>query len=502
MSHINQIVQKIEEQINNSDLKDSLSKKGEILQIKDGVAIVSGLQDVKYSEIVEFENKERGLVLDLLKDEVGVLILGNQQGLSQGQIVKSTGEIFSIGVGKEYLGRVINGLGQPIDGKGEIKAKETMPVEKTAPGVIARKSVDQPLQTGIKAIDSMIPIGKGQRELIIGDRKTGKTSVAIDTIINQKTENVYCIYVAIGQKASDVARIEQTLKDKGAMDYTIIVNAPANSASVAQYMAPYIGVTLGEWFMENGMDALIVYDDLSKHAVAYREMSLLLRRPPGREAYPGDVFYQHSKLLERAARVTQEYGGGSLTALPIIETKAGDVSAYIPTNVISITDGQVFLESNLFNSGVRPAINIGTSVSRVGGSAQTKLVKKVSGKMKLFLAQYRELEAFAQFGSDLDAATKKVLDRGVRYIESLKQNVNSPVSFDKMSILFFAGEKGYFEKLAVEQVSTFENMLYAKLDGPEQKLRDMMVTEKKLTDEIKAEMKRVIEDTVEEILAE
>lgn len=364
---------------------------------------------------------------------------------------------------------------------------------------MARKEVNQPLQTGIKSIDNMIPIGRGQRELIIGDRQTGKTTVAIDTILNQKNENMVCIYVAIGQKESKVARIVQTLKEKGAMDYTVVVNAPANAPSVMQYFAPYIGCTIGEYFMQNGKDALIIYDDLSKHADAYREMSLLLRRPPGREAYPGDVFYLHSRLLERAARVNPENGGGSLTALPIIETKGGDVSAYVPTNVISITDGQIFLEADLFNAGVRPAINVGTSVSRVGGSAQTKIMKKVAGKLKLGLAQYRELEAFSQFGSDLDPATKKVLDRGKRLVEALKQDVNSPITFDKQVVLTYAGINGYLDELEVEQVKKFEQTLYEKLDSSFVEVRDMIIDIKKLTDEIEEGIKKVIRDAVDEV---
>lgn len=365
MADIASLIKKIDEQIHNTQLQEQLSQQGEIIEVKDGVAIVSGLTQAAFSEIVLFENGTKGLVLDLLADKVGVLILGDYAGLAQGQIVKTTGAVFSIPVGEEYIGRVINGIGQAIDGGDTISGTETYNVERVAPGVITRKSVDQPLQTGIKAIDALVPIGKGQRELIIADRQTGKTSIAIDTIINQKGEDVYCIYVAIGQKESKIARIVQTLREKGAMDYTIVVNAPANTPAVMQYMAPYVGCTLGEYFMNNGKDALIIYDDLSKHAVAYREMSLLLKRPPGREAYPGDVFYLHSRLLERAARLDKEYGGGSLTALPIIETQAGDVGAYVPTNVISITDGQIFLDQNLFNAGVRPAINVGLSVSRV-----------------------------------------------------------------------------------------------------------------------------------------
>lgn len=452
MSLAQELLKKIEQQINSTDLQDSFSKKGQILEIRDGVATVTGLSSVMFSEIVEFENRTKGLVLDMLEDTVGVLILGEYGSLEQGQIVKGTGKVFSVGVGEEYLGRVLNGIGNPIDGKGDIHSKCSYAVEKVAPGVMAREAVNQPLQTGIKAIDTMVPIGRGQRELIIGDRQTGKTTVAVDTILNQKGADVYCIYVAIGQKESKVRRLVETLQEKGAMDYTVVVSAPANTPSVMQYIAPYVGCALGEYFMNTGKDALIIYDDLSKHAVAYREVSLLLRRPPGREAYPGDVFYLHSKLLERAARVNADYvaevsGGkitgktGSLTALPIIETQAGDISAYIPTNVISITDGQIFLETDLFNAGIRPAVNTGLSVSRVGGSAQTKIMKKVSGTLKLELANARELAAFAQFASDLDASTVAKIERGKRLTEMLKQGTNEPRSFVKQSILVYAGIK-------------------------------------------------------------
>lgn len=396
---------------------------------------------------------------------------------------------------------MLNGLGEPIDGKGEIESEEMYTVEKVAPGVMTRKEVNQPLQTGIKAIDNMIPIGKGQRELIIGDRQTGKTTVAIDTILNQKEEDVYCVYVAIGQKESKIARIVKTLEEKGAMKYTTVINAPANSPAVTQYMAPYVGCAIGEWFMNNGKDALIIYDDLSKHAIAYREMSLLLRRPPGREAYPGDVFYLHSRLLERAARLNEENGGGSLTALPIIETQAGDVSAYIPTNVISITDGQIFLESQLFNSGVRPAINVGTSVSRVGGTAQTKIMKKVSGKLKLKLAQYRELEAFSQFGSDLDKETKKVLETGARLVESFKQDVNSPIPFFKQVVMSYAGIKGYLDSIQVEQVSMLENLLYEKMDTSHSDLTQEIKEQKKLTESIEEKMHALIQESIQEVQA-
>lgn len=512
MSVVQELLKKIEDQIASTDLKETFDQKGTIVEIKDGVATVVGLQKVSFSEIVEFENGTKGLVLDLLKDQVGVLILGDYGTLTQGDVVKATGLVFSIGVGEQYLGRVLNGIGEPIDGLGEVSASATYPVERIAPGVITRKSVSQPMLTGIKAIDAMIPVGRGQRELIIGDRQTGKTAVAIDTILNQKGQDMTCVYVAIGQKESKVRRIVQTLREAGALDYTIVVSAAASDPAVMQYLAPYIGCTLGEYFMYQGQDALVIYDDLSKHAVAYREVSLLLRRPPGREAYPGDVFYLHSKLLERAARINEDYVAeltsgkvtgktGSLTALPVIETQAGDVSAYIPTNVISITDGQIFLETDLFNSGVRPAINVGLSVSRVGGSAQTKIMKKVSGKLKLMLATYREMAAFAQFASDLDESTKKVLERGKRMVELLKQGVNSPIPFEKQVITIYAGINGYLDTLAVEQVRSFEYTLYEKLDTVFASLLTQIVTQKDLTEDIEKEMKQVIEQTVDEVKA-
>ncbi len=510
MSTAQDILKKIEQQISDTKLDTELGKHGQVIEIKDGVATVSGLEHVKFSELVVFENGTQGLVLDLLKDMVGVLILGSPTGISQGEIVKPTGKVFTIGVGEQYLGRVVNALAQPIDGGAAITTSETYPVERVAPGVITRQWVDQPLATGIKSIDAMIPIGRGQRELIIGDRQTGKTTVAIDTILNQKWQDVYCVYVAIWQKEGKVRRIVETLKEAGAMDYTIVVSASASDAAVMQYLSPYIGCTLGEWFMYNGKDALIIYDDLSKHAVAYREVSLLLRRPPGREAYPGDVFYLHSKLLERAARVSADYiseitGGKitgktwSLTALPIIETQAGDVSAYIPTNVISITDGQIFLETDLFNSGVRPAINVGLSVSRVGWSAQTWIMKKVAGKLKLSLANYRELAAFSQFASDLDESTQKVLERGKRLVEMLKQPVNAPIPFFKQVVLIYAGINGYLDKLMTADIRKYEKELYNKLDTTHQALRDAIATEKKLTEQIETDIKQLVEWTAQEV---
>ena len=417
------------------------------------------------NELVEFENGEYGMALNLEEDSVSIVILGSDVGLHEGSTVRRTGRVVSVPVGEELIGRVVNSLGQSIDGKGEIKTKYFRPIESPAPGIIERKSVSVPLQTGIKAIDSMIPIGRGQRELIIGDRQTGKTAIATDTIINQRGKDVICIYVAIGQKNSTVAQLVEQLTRAGAMDYTIVVSATASELAPMQYIAPYTGCAIGEYFMQQGKDVLIVYDDLSKHAVAYRALSLLIRRPPGREAYPGDVFYLHSRLLERAARMAPEYGGGSLTALPIIETQAGDVSAYIPTNVISITDGQIFLESELFHSGIMPAVNPGISVSRVGGNAQIKAMKKVAGSLKLIYSQYRELQSFAQFGSDLDADTKARLAQGERVVEVLKQGRNQPVDVEKQVCILYAVINNYLADVPVEKVSLYEQGLYARLDA-------------------------------------
>lgn len=510
MSVVQDLLQKIEQQITASNLHETFDNKGSVIEVKDGVATVVGLQNVAFSEIVLFENDMKWLVLDILKERVWVLILWPYKEIQQWNIVKSTGQVFSIGVGEQFLWRVVNGLWEAIDEGGDITSTELYPVERVAPGVMTRQPVDQPLATGIKAIDTMVPIGRWQRELIIGDRQTGKTTVAIDTILNQKGEDVVCVYVAIGQKESKVRRIVETLKAAGAMDYTIVVTSSASDPAVMQYLAPYIGCSLAEWFMYNGRDALIVYDDLSKHAVAYREVSLLLRRPPGREAYPGDVFYLHSKLLERAARLNAAYieevtkgaiqgKTWSLTALPVIETQAWDVSAYIPTNVISITDGQIFLESDLFNSGVRPAINVGLSVSRVWWSAQTSIMKKVAGKLKLSLANYRELAAFAQFASDLDESTLRVLERGKRMVELLKQPVNSPIAFQYQVALIYAGINGYLDVLPVESILPFEALLYRKMKDAHADLAAQIVSDKKLTDDIDAALKTLVEETVEEI---
>ena len=441
------------------------SETGTVILVGDGIARAVGLEKCMSGELLEFENGAYGMAQNLEENSVSIVLLGDAEGIKEGSVVKRTGRVVSVPVGEGLIGRVVNALGQPIDGKGPIEAAEYRPIESPAPGIIERKSVSVPLQTGIKAIDSMIPIGRGQRELIIGDRQTGKTVIATDTIINQKGTGVLCIYVAIGQKQSTVAQLVNTLAENGAMDYTIVVSASASELSPLQYIAPYAGCAMGEYFMAQGKDVLVIYDDLSKHAVAYRALSLLIRRPPGREAYPGDVFYLHSRLLERAARLAPEYGGGSLTALPIIETQAGDVSAYIPTNVISITDGQIFLESELFHSGVMPAVNPGISVSRVGGNAQIKAMKKVAGSLKLIYSQYRELQSFAQFGSDLDAATKARLAQGERIVAVLKQDRNSPIPVEKQVCILYAVTKDYLKEVAVEDVKEYEKGLYEYMDA-------------------------------------
>lgn len=446
-------------QIENYESEMSVTDVGTVLQIGDGIALIHGLNDVMAGELVEFQNGVLGLAQNLEESNVGVVILGPYTDISEGDEVKRTGRIMEVPVGEELIGRVVNPLGQPIDGQGPINATKTRPVEKKATGVMDRKSVDEPLQTGIKAIDALVPIGRGQRELIIGDRQTGKTTIAIDTILNQKTEDTICIYVAIGQKDSTVRANVEKLRQAGALDYTIVVSASADEPAPLLYIAPYAGVTMGEEFMFNGKHVLIVYDDLTKQASAYRELSLLLRRPPGREAYPGDVFYLHSRLLERAAKLNDDLGGGSITALPIIETQAGDISAYVPTNVISITDGQIFLQSDLFFSGVRPAINAGQSVSRVGGSAQIKAMKKVAGTLRLDLASYRELESFAQFGSDLDEFTARKLERGKRTVEILKQDQNKPLPVENQVLIIFALTKGYLDDIPVEDITRFEDEL-------------------------------------------
>lgn len=466
MSKINpvEISNLIKSQIQSFEKDLQTESVGTVISVGDGIALVHGLDNAMSGELLAFDNDIYGMALNLEKDHVGVIILDESTAIKEGDTVKTTGRILEVPVGPEMVGRVVNPLGQAIDGMGSIPINKTRPIEKKAPGVMTRKSVEEPLQTGIKVLDALVPIGRGQRELIIGDRKTGKTSIAVDTIINQKGKDVKCIYVAIGQKESTVAGIQETLKRYGAMEYTTIVSAGASEPSPLLYLAPYAGVTMGEEFMYEGKHVLIVYDDLTKHAIAYRELSLLLRRPPGREAFPGDVFYLHSRLLERAAKLNDDLGGGSITALPIIETQAGDIAAYIPTNVISITDGQIFLQSNLFYSGVRPAINAGNSVSRVGGSAQIKAIKKVSGTLRLDLASYRELEAFTQFGSDLDATTKNKLDRGERTVEILKQGLHEVMDVEKQVVSIYALTRGFLDTIKVDDIQRFETHLHATFD--------------------------------------
>ena len=494
-----QLTQLLREQIEKFDGSVDISEVGEVIEVGDGVARVSGLENVMSSELVELPNGVFGMALNLEEDNVGLVLFGESRLVKEGDLAKRTGRVVEVPVGDAMLGRVVNPLGQPIDGKGAINTEHSLPIERKALGVMARHPVKEPLQTGIKAIDSMIPIGRGQRELIIGDRQTGKTAVAIDTIINQKyTHNtddpVYCIYVAIGQKASTVAALVKELEDNGAMEYTTVVAANASDPAPMQYIAPYAGAAMGEYFRDNGKHALIVYDDLSKQAVAYRQMSLVLRRPPGREAFPGDVFYLHSRLLERASKLSTDLGGGSLTALPIIETQEGDVSAYIPTNVISITDGQIYLETNLFNSGIRPAIDVGLSVSRVGGNAQIKAMKSVAGTLRLDLAQYRELEAFAKFGSDLDQATLAQLTRGERMVEILKQNQYVPMDVEKQVAIIFAASKGHLDDLPVEQISDFESGLFEYLDANAKDSLDSIVSEGTISDETAEKLEKAIKD--------
>jgi len=497
MATKNVILDSLRKEINNYKVDQHEERIGQVLEIFDGIARVSGLSTARASEMVEFENGAQGLVLNLENESIGVIVLGSSKGIREGMVVKSLNRILDIPVGEELIGRVVDSLGKAIDGKSPIKGVKMYPIERVASGVISRQGVDQPMQTGIKAIDALIPVGRGQRELIIGDRQTGKTAIAIDTILNQKGQNLTCVYVSIGQKDSKLRQIENKLREGGAMEYTIIVSAGAQDPASLQYLAPYAGVSIAEYFMDKGQDVLIIYDDLSKHAVAYREISLLLRRPPGREAYPGDVFYLHSRLLERACRKNKEHGGGSITALPIIETQAGDVSAYIPTNVISITDGQIFLETDLFYKGIRPALNVGLSVSRVGSSAQIKAMKKVAGTLKLDLAQFRELEAFAQFGSDLDDTTKKQLNRGRKAVELLKQNQYSPIKTEDQVISMYALTRGYMDDIDVSKIKAFESGLIeyvhtnAKIfiediqkekmwsDAGEEKLKEIIVEFKK-----------------------
>ena len=484
----------IKSRIKNYNAKIQLGDVGTVVTVGDGIVRIHGLEKCMLNELLEFENGVQCMAMNLEQDFVGAVMLGSDEDIKEGSTVKRTGSIVSVPVGEELLGRVVNSLGQPIDGKGAILAKETRPIEKIASGIITRKPVTVPLQTGIKAIDSMIPIGRGQRELIIGDRQTGKTAIAIDTIINQKGKDVICIYVAIGQKNSTVAGVVEQLRAGGALDYSIVVSATASELAPLQYIAPYSGCTMGEYFMEKGKDVLVVYDDLSKHAVAYRTLSLLLKRPPGREAYPGDVFYLHSRLLERAARLNENYGGGSLTALPIIETQAGDVSAYIPTNVISITDGQIYLESELFNAGVRPAVNPGISVSRVGGNAQIKAMKKVAGTLKLDYSQYRELQSFAQFGSDLDTDTKDRLAKGERIVEVLKQDQNSPLEVEEQVVIIYAVINNFLKDIAVDKIKQYQADLLDHIKSTCPDILTSIKTEKVMKPEIEEQLKKVLAD--------
>jgi len=491
----------IEQQIENFDREIEISEMGTIISVGDGIARIHGLSRAMAGELLEFPGEVIGMVLNLEEDNVGAAILGEAHHIKEGDSVRRTGRIVEVPVGEALIGRVVNGIGEPIDGCGELLGAEPRQVEVKAPGIVTRKSVNQPVQTGLKAIDALVPIGRGQRELIIGDRQTGKTALAIDTIINQKGQDMVCIYVAIGQKQSTVAQVVDKLKQHGAMDYTIVVSAGASEPAPLQFIAPYAGVTMGEFFRDSGRHALIVYDDLSKHAVAYRQLSLLLRRPPGREAFPGDVFYLHSRLLERAAKLNDDLGGGSLTALPIIETQAGDLSAYIPTNVISITDGQIFLEADLFYSGVRPAINVGLSVSRVGGSAQVKAMKQVAGTLRLALAQYREMAAFAQFGSDLDAATQKQLARGARLVEILKQPQYRPLPVEKQIMLIYAANNGYVDEYPINALRRYEEELYSYLEHSHGDLLKELAEKKAIDSDLDSRIKATLKAFGEQFTA-
>jgi F-type H+/Na+-transporting ATPase subunit alpha len=496
-----EITQLIRQQIENYESKVQVDEVGTVISLGDGIARVHGLDKVMAGEMLDFGHDISGIAMNLEEDQVGAVLMGEYTEIKEGDQVRRTGRIMSVPVGEALIGRVVNALGQPIDDKGPINTTQFLPVERIAPGVIERQPVREPMATGIKAIDSMIPIGRGQRELIIGDRQTGKTAVALDTIINSKGKDLICIYCAIGQKRSSIAQVVQILEDYGAMEYTIVVAASASEPAPMQYIAPYAATAMGEYFRDSKRHALLIYDDLSKHAAAYREISLLLRRPPGREAYPGDVFYLHSRLLERAAKMSDKNGGGSLTSLPIIETQAGDVSAYIPTNVISITDGQIFLETDLFNSGVRPAVNVGISVSRVGGSAQIKAMRQVAGSLKLELAQYRELAAFAQFGSDLDKATQNQLNRGKRLVELLKQDLFQPLPFSKQILMIFAGTGGYIDDLPVEDIREFERELYRYVETANPGLLNSIMEKKTIDDAIKAEMTKILTEFKQQFTA-
>ena len=496
-----EITKLIREQIENYESKVTVDEVGTIISLGDGIARVYGLDKVMAGELLDFGHGIAGIAMNLEEDQVGAVLMGEYTEVKEGDEVKRTGKIMAVPTGEGLIGRVVNALGQPIDDKGPITAKQYIPVERIAPGVIDRQPVREPMATGIKAIDSMIPIGRGQRELIIGDRQTGKTAVANDTIINNKGNNLICIYCAIGQKRSSIAQVVQKLQDYGAMDYTIVVAASASEPAPMLYLAPYAACAMGEYFRDNGKHALVIFDDLSKHAASYREISLLLRRPPGREAYPGDVFYLHSRLLERAAKMSDKKGGGSLTALPVIETQANDVSAYIPTNVISITDGQIFLETDLFNSGIRPAVNVGISVSRVGGSAQIKAMRQVAGSLKLDLAQYRELAAFAQFGSDLDKATQNQLNRGSRLVEVLKQDQYQPLPFSKQILIIYAGTNGFLDDLPVSDIRDFEKELYKYVDNMNPKLLQAIMDKKTIDDALKADIQKTLTDFKQNFLS-
>jgi F-type H+-transporting ATPase subunit alpha len=488
------IIEQLKKQIADFKSEVATEKVGKVVEIGDGVARISGLSDCMASEMLEFGNGVFGVALNLEEDRIGAMILGEYRDIKEGDEVKSTGKILSVPVSEKNIGRVLNPLGMPIDGKEEIKAEKFYPIEKIAPGVITRQSVNQPVQTGIKAIDAMIPIGRGQRELIIGDRQTGKTAIAVDTIINQKGQDMICIYVAIGQKKSKVARIVKELEERGAMDYTIVVVAGASDPAPFSFIAPYAGCAMGEYFMDQGKDVLVIYDDLSKHAWAYRQVSLILKRPPGREAYPGDIFYLHSRLLERSAKLNKDFGGGSLTALPIIETQAGDVSAYIPTNVISITDGQIYLEADLFYKGIRPALNVGISVSRVGSAAQIKAMKKVAGKLKLDMAQFRELEAFAQFGSDLDEKTRFQIERGRRTVEILKQGQFQPMAVENQVAILYALANGFLDDVEVDELKEWENKFHKFMSGQKKDVLAIIKDKKELTDEVVKKLESAIKD--------
>jgi len=496
MKTIDSLISEVEKELSKSSSKPTQATVGQVVEVKDEVVLLEGLDDVSYGELIEFENGALGLVVDLTQTSVGTIVFGDYVGISEGSTAKATGRIFSIGVGEKFLGRVVNGLGEAIDGGEKITSEKQYPVERIASGVIERQPVNTSLQTGIKAIDAAIPIGRGQRELIIGDRQTGKSTLAIDTVINQKGQDVICVYCIIGQKRSTAAALIETLRKNKALDYTIVVCATGSDPAASQYVAPYVACTLGEYFMDKGRDVIVVYDDLSKHAWAYRQVSLVLRRPSGREAYPGDIFYLHSRLLERACRLNEKLGGGSITALPIIETQEGDISAYIPTNVISITDGQIFLESDLFNSGVRPAINVGTSVSRVGSSAQTKAMKKVGGKIRFDLAQYRELAAFSQFESELDERTKKFLDRGAAMTELLKQKKNKPMSLAQQVVILWAGVNGYLDSIPVSKVVEFEEQFVASMNTNHKKLMEQINDKKALDEDMEKQLKKNVEEFV------